>query len=179
MNIVVTEFVSLDGVVEAPEKWSFPYYNDEIEQFKLDELFASDAHLLGRETYEIFAASWPSRTGEFADQMNHKSKYVVSTTLNKGAWENTHLIKANVVKEITKLKKRSGKNILVAGSRTLVQTLVQHNLVDEYHLLIYPLVLGSGKRLFEEGSSAKLILVETKPFSSGVVLLRYQPAQGE
>lgn len=179
MNIVVTEFVSLDGVMEAPEKWSFPYWNDEISRFKLGELKASDAHLLGRETYEGFAAAWPSRTGEFADLMNRLPKYVVSTTLDEAPWENSHLIKVNVPEEIARLKKSPGRDILVAGSCILVQTLIQHNLVDEYHLLVYPLVLGSGKRLIEEGTRAKLTLMETRSFSSGVVLLRYEPAQAQ
>lgn len=174
MRVVVAEFLSLDGVMEAPEKWSFPYWNDEIAKFKSDELFASDAHLLGRVTYETFAAAWPSRTGEFADRFNALPKYVVSTTLENPDWAGTHVIKANVAEEISRLKRQPGRDIVVAGSCTLVQTLVQHGLVDEFHLLVYPLVLGSGKRLFAEGSQASLKFVETKPFSSGVVLLTYR-----
>jgi dihydrofolate reductase len=176
-KIVVAQFLSLDGVMEAPEKWSFPYSNDEFAAYKMAELKASGAHLLGRATYDIFAASWPSRTGEFADIMNSLPKYVVSTTLKKLDWDGSHQIKANVAEEVTKLKQQPGKDILVAGSATLVQTLMQHNLVDEYHILVYPLVLGSGKRFFKDGSTAKLKLVESKTFKTGVAVLTYQPAE--
>jgi dihydrofolate reductase len=180
-KVVVAEFLSLDGVMEAPEKWSFPFWNDEIAKFKLDELFASGAHLLGRVTYESFAGSWPTRTDEegFADRMNSLPKYVVSTTLEKPEWDNSHVIKENVAEEVSRLKAQPGQDMLVAGSGALVQTLMQHDLIDEYHLLVYPLVLGSGKRLFEEGSKTTLSLVDTRTFSSAVVLLVYQPAKSE
>ena len=177
MKLVVTQFVSLDGIIDEPQNWSFPYWNDEIAKFKNDELFASDAQLLGRVTYEGFAAAWPSRDGDFADKMNRMPKYVVSTTLDKAEWENSHVIKTNVPEAIAKLKQQDGKELTVHGSRTLVQTLIQHNLVDEYHLLVYPLVLGNGKRVFEQGSDTKLKLVESKTYDTGVVLLRYQPAE--
>jgi dihydrofolate reductase len=178
-RVVVTEFITLDGIMEDPHKWSFPYWNDEIDQFKHDELFASDAQLLGRVTYQGFAEAWPSRTGDFADRLNSLPKYVVSTTLERAEWNNSHLIKANVAEQVAKLKQQPGQDILVHGSRTLVQTLMQHDLVDEYHLLVYPLVLGSGKRLFRDDSAATLKLAESKAFSSGVVLLRYQPDKKE
>jgi dihydrofolate reductase len=175
-NIVVAEFLSLDGIMEEPA-WTFPYWNDEIAKFKYDELFASDAHLLGRVTYQGFAAAWPSRTDEqgFADRMNSLPKYVVSTTLERVEWNNSHLIKNNVAEEISRLKQQSGQDILVAGSAALVNTLIEHDLVDEYHLLIYPIVIGSGKRLFKDGTKTALKLVETKAFSSGVVAHIYQP----
>jgi len=176
-KVVVAEFLSLDGVMEAPEKWTFQFWNDEMAKFKHDELFASDAHLLGRVTYQIFAAAWPSRTGEFADRMNNLPKYVVSATLEKTEWKDSHVIKENVAEEIAKLKQESGQDILVAGSGTLVQTLIQHNLIDEYHLLVYPVVLGSGKRLFKDASKTTLKLVDTKAFSSGGVLLSYVPGK--
>ena len=176
-KVVVAEFLSLDGVMEAPEKWSFQFWNDEMAKFKHDELFASDAHLLGRVTYQIFAAAWPSRTGEFADRMNNLPKYVVSATLEKAEWKDSHVIKENVAEEIAKLKQQAGHDILVAGSGTLVQTLIEHNLIDEYHLLVYPVVLGSGKRLFKDASQTTLKLVDTKAFSSGVVLLSYVPGK--
>src|SRR3954451_2688897 len=128
-KIVVAQFLSVDGVMESPEKWSFPYNNDEFMTFKMDELKASGAHLLGRKTYEIFVGAWPSRTGEFADIMNRIPKYVVSTTLKQLDWEGSHQIKDNVAAEISKLKQQPGKDMLVAGSATLVQTLMQHNLV--------------------------------------------------
>jgi dihydrofolate reductase len=180
MRVVVTMFISLDGVMEDPA-WTAPYWNDEIAKFKLDELFATDAHLLGRVTYEGFAAAWPSRTDEqgFADRMNSLPKYVVSTTLKKAEWNNSTIIKDNIAEEVSRLKKQPGQDILVAGSATLVQTLMAHDLVDEYRLLTYPVVLGRGKRLFKDGSTATLKLVESKSFSSGVVLLRYQSDRKE
>jgi dihydrofolate reductase len=176
-KLVVTEFLSLDGVMEAPEKWTFQFWNDDLAKFKLDELFASDAHLLGRVTYQIFAGAWPSRSDEegFADRMNSLPKYVVSTTLKKAEWKNSHLIGENSAAEILKLKQQPGRNILVAGSATLVQTLIQHDLIDEYHFLVFPIVLGGGKRLFIDESKTTLKLVETKAFNSGVVLLSYKP----
>ncbi len=174
-KVVVTEFLSLDGVMEEPA-WTFPYWNDEIAKFKADETLASDALLLGRVTYQGFAAAWPESADEGAKYMNSVRKYVVSTTLDKAEWNNSHLIKANVVEEISGLKQQDGQDILVYGSATLVQTLVQHNLVDKYHVLVYPVVLGKGKRLFQDGSRATLKLADTKTFSSGVVALIYQPA---
>jgi dihydrofolate reductase len=175
-HLVVTEYLSLDGVMEEPA-WTTPYWNDEIAKFKSDESFASDALLLGRITYQGFAAAWPNMKDEdsFADRMNSLPKYVVSTTLEKAEWNNSRLIKANVVEEITLLKQQPGRDILVYGSGGLVQTLIAHDLIDEYHLLIYPLALGSGKRFFKDGSRARLKLVATKTFSSGVVAHIYQP----
>jgi len=177
MKIVVTEFLTLDGVMEAPNEWSFPYWGDDIAKVKLDELFAADAHLLGRVTYEGFAAAWPSMTDEagFADRMNGLPKYVVSTTLEKAEWNNSHIIKTNVAEEVSKLKQQPGGDVLVAGSATLIDALLRDDLVDEYRLLVYPIVVGKGKRLFKDGSDTKLKLVETRLFASGVVLLRYQP----
>ena len=177
-KIIVTEFLTLDGVMEEPQNWSFPYWTDEIGKFKHDELFASDAQLLGKITYEGFAAAWPGRTDAegYADRINRLPKYVVSTTLSEAnlTWKNSHLIKDNVTEEIQKLKEQPGQNILVHGSSTLVQLLMQHDLVDEHRLMIFPLVLGTGKRHFKDGVSAKLKLIESKTYSSGVVLLRYQ-----
>jgi len=169
--------MTLDGVVEAPQNWSFPYWSDETGKFKLDELLATDAHLLGRVTYEGFASAWPERTDEqgFADRMNSLPKYVVSTKLKKAEWNNSTIIKANVADEISKLKKQPGGDILVAGSVTLVRFLMEHDLVDEYRLLTYPIVLGKGQRLFSDGITASLKLTESKPMGSGVVLLRYEP----
>jgi dihydrofolate reductase len=178
-KVVVAEFLSLDGVMEEPA-WSMPYWNDEIARFKTDESFASDAHLLGRITYQGFAKVWPTRTGEEgADRMNDLPKYVVSTTLEKAEWNNSHVIKANVAEAVNLLKRQPGQDILVAGSATLVQTLIKENLVDEYHLLVYPVVVGKGKRLFQDGTTTVLQLVDSKTFSSGVMALIYQPAQGK
>ena len=183
-KLVVSEFVSVDGVIEDPggaEKsahggWTMPYWSDEIGKFKLDELFASDALLLGRVTYQGFAAAWPAMTDEagFADRMNNLPKFVASTTLHELEWNNSHLLNGNVAEEVSKLKDQPGQDILVSGSRALAQMLMQHHLVDEYHLLIYPVVLGSGKRLFGDSSDmTALRLAETTAFSSGVVLLTY------
>lgn len=175
-KIVVTEFLSLDGVMEEPQ-WTFKYWNDEIAKFKGEESSNSDALLLGRVTYQGFAAAWPQSKDEGADYFNNVRKYVVSTTLDKAEWHNSTLIKDNIVAEIAKLKQQEGKDIIVHGSATLVQTLIQHDLVDNYRLLVYPVVLGKGKRLFQEGATATLKLVETQPLSSGVAALVYQPAR--
>lgn len=174
--VVVTSFLSLDGVMESPEKWSFPYWNDAIEQFKDDELRASDAQLLGRKTYEVFAEAWPSRTGHYADRLNQTDKYVVSTSLTHPAWNNTHVIGGieSLHGELPRLKRRHPGDLLVHGSHSLVQALVQRNLVDEYHLLVYPLVLGEGRRLFADGAKASLELVSSTEMGSGVVLLIYR-----
>ena len=162
--------------MEEPFPWTSPYWNDEIAKFKRDELFTAGAHLLGRITYEGFAAAWPGRTDEqgFADRMNSLPKYVVSTTLKKADWQNSHIISANIAPEIARLKQVPGQDILVAGSATLVNTLINQDLVDELHLLVYPVILGTGKHLFSNGNKASLKLAEAKYFSSGVVLLRYQ-----
>jgi dihydrofolate reductase len=173
-NIVVTEFLSLDGVMEAPEKWSSKYWNDAIAGFKDEEVRASDAHLLGRFTYEIFGASWPSRSGDFADRFNSLPKYVVSTTLKDATWKGSHLIRGNVAEEVSKLRPKHSGDIVVAGSGQLVNTLLQHDLVDELRLLVYPIVLGGGKRLFAEGMKKGLKLTETARFGEDVVLLRYR-----
>ncbi len=174
-NVVVTEFMSLDGVVEEPA-WTFPYWNDEIARFKGEESSASDALLLGRVTYQGFAAAWPQSKDEGADYFNSVRKYVVAETLEEPLeWQNSTLIKDNIVEEITNLKQQDGKDITVHGSATLVQTLMQHDLVDRYRLLVYPVVVGSGKRLFEEGTTATLKLVESQSFGSGVVALIYEP----
>lgn len=174
-KVIVTEFVSLDGVMEAPEKWSFGYWDDEIGKLKLDELFAADALLLGRVTYEGFAAAWPSRTDEtgYADRINNLPKYVVSTTLSKPEWNNTQVIKGNLAGEVTRLKQQPGQNILVFGSAQLAASLLEEDLVDEYRLLVYPVVLGAGKRLFGEENKAGLRLLDVRKYNSGVVLLTY------
>ncbi len=183
-KIIVSEFVTLDGVMEGPGRddpfelagWTMPYANQEIGKLKFDELFASDALLLGRVTYEGFAKAWPTMKGtaDFGEKMNSIPKYVVSTILNKADWNNSTIIKKNAADEISKLKQESGGNILVAGSAALISSLMEHKLVDEYRLLIYPLVLGKGKRLFRDDAKTRLKLIETKSFSSGVVALTYQ-----
>ena len=173
-NIIVTEFLSLDGVMEAPT-WTFKYWNDEIAQFKGEESSASDALLLGRVTYQGFAAAWPESTDEGAAYFNSVRKYVVSTTLDKAEWNNSTVINTNIVAAIADLKQQDGQDITVHGSATLVQTLMQHDLVDRYRLLVYPVVVGKGKRLFQEGTTATLKRVGSQAFSSGVVALIYEP----
>ena len=190
-RIVVTEFVSLDGVMEAPgggedfkhAGWTFEIERgDEGDKFKLDETLSSEALLLGRKTYEGFAAAWPSRTDEvgFADKFNSMPKYVVSSTLENPEWNNTTVLKGDPVKEVSKLRQRPGGDIVVHGSAQLVQTLLEHDLVDELHLMIYPVVLGTGKRLFDETSDKKrLRLTDSKTVGDGITTCIYEPARPE
>jgi dihydrofolate reductase len=189
-NIVATEYVTLDGVMEAPETWTFQFWND--------ELFAADALLLGRVTYDGFAAAWPSQSDpevaaelengdstldsadlvRFADRMNGLPKYVVSTTLEKAEWNNSHVIKYNVVEELIKLKEQSGQDILLSGSADLLNSLIPHDVIGEYRFMNYPIVVGRGKRLFENGIDAMTLrLVDTKLTGTGVVILTYRPAR--
>jgi len=169
-------YVSLDGVMEEPA-WTREFWNEELAKFQYDQLFASDALLLGRVTYQGFAAAWPSMTDEqgFADRMNSMPKFVASTTLKEAEW-NATLIKGDVAAEVAKLKQQPGQDLLLYGSGELVHTLMQHGLIDEYRLMVHPVVLGSGKRLFRDGSpTTTLRLVDTKTTSTGVVILTYQP----
>ncbi len=158
--------------MEAPENWFFPFQNEQTAKFKHEELWASDALLLGKVTYQVFSNSWPSRQGDFANRMNSLPKYVVSTSLNQLPWNNSFQIKDHLLEEISKLKQQPGQDILVTGSSVLAQTLMQHELVDEYRLLIHPIVLGNGKRLYQEENQAALKLIQTQSFDTGMVLLR-------
>ena len=188
-RIVVTEFVSLDGVMEDPGGsenfgqggWSFKISRgDEGDKFKLDETFGSQALLLGRVTYEGFAEAWPSREGEFADKFNSMPKYVVSSTLDQPEWNNSTVLKGDVMEEVGKLRQEQDGDIVVHGSARLVQTLIEHDLVDELRLMVYPVVLGSGKRLFGDTSDKKpLRLVDSKVVGDGVAILIYEPAGEE
>ncbi len=183
-RVIASEFVTLDGVVEDPS-WTFQFSSEQREKFKFDELFASDALMLGRVTYEVFAASWPRMTeqageaGEYANMMNGYPKYVASTTLEEPLeWNNSTLIKGDVTEEVLNLKQQPGKDILIFGSGDLVNTLMQHDLIDEYRLMVFPVVVGGGKRLFGEGIEKMVLnLVDTKTLGSGVVVLSYQRAQ--
>ncbi|MEE6449430.1 dihydrofolate reductase family protein [Gottfriedia acidiceleris] len=153
-----------------------PYFNEEVGKFQNDLLFTSEILLLGRVTYQGFAAAWPSMTDEdgFADKMNSMPKVVASTTLEEAEW-NASLIKDNIAEEVSKLKQQPGQNILIYGSGELMQSLMQHDLIDEYHLMVHPVVLGSGKPLFSDGIDKKVFkLLKTKNTSSGVVILSYQ-----
>jgi len=187
-RIVVTEFVSLDGVMEDPGGaegyehggWSFQVSRgDEGDKFKLDELLEAEAQLLGRVTYEGFAKAWPSITDEagFAEKMNSMPKYVVSSTITDPEWQNTTVLSRDVSEEVSKLKQEVDGNILVAGSAQLVQALIEHDLVDELRLMVYPVVLGSGKSLFAETSDKKALrLADSKVVGDGVMILVYESA---
>lgn len=178
-KVIASEYVTLDGVMDEPSLWSGPFWSDEASNFKHNELFASDALLLGRVTYEGFAKAWPTMegTGDYGERMNSLPKYVVSTTMDKAEW-NATLIKGLVAEAVAALKQQPGQDILVFGSGQLLHTLIQHDLVDEYRLMVHPIIKGSGKRLFPEGIAQTVLqLVETKPFSSGVVVLTYQPVR--
>lgn len=176
-KLIISEFVSLDGVMEDPQ-WTFPFSSEEQEKFKFNELKSSDALLLGRVTYEGFAAAWPNmieQTGEYGEMMNGYAKYVVSSTLEETTWNHSSLIKGDLAQEVYKLKQEPGRDILVFGSRTLAQSLMQLGLVDEYQLLVFPVVLGSGQRLFGDDNTEKVLeLVESKRFDSGVMALTYR-----
>lgn len=187
-KLVVTEFVSVDGVFEDPGGaegyehggWTFEYDRGEDgDRFKLDELMDAEVQLLGRVTYEGFAEAWPSREGEFADKLNNDPKYVVSTSLRDPAWQNTTVISANVVDRIAKLKAETPGTILVAGSGTLVSALLDADLVDELRLMVFPTILGRGRRLFPDGiGRLKLKLAEAKPVGSdGVQIQVYERAR--
>jgi dihydrofolate reductase len=191
-KVVVTEFISLDGVIEDPGGsedyeyggWSFEYdRGKDGDQFKQDELEAADAALLGRVTYEGFAAAWPEREGDeeegsFAEIINNMPKYVVSTTIDDPGWKNAHVISENVPEEVEKLKSQYDRDIQVAGSATLVQTLIENDLVDQWNLMVFPTILGKGKRLFGDGfERRKLKLVEDRGVGSdGIRVQIYERA---
>lgn len=185
-RIVVTEFVSLDGVMEDPggagsfrhAGWSFEIQRgDEGDRFKLEETMSSEALLLGRVTYEVFAEAWPSREGEFADKFNSMPKYVVSSTLEHPEWTNTTVLKGDAVEEVRRLKQEREGDVVVHGSAQLVQTLLEHDLVDELRLMVFPVVLGTGKRIFSETSDKKTLrLVDSKIVGEGVAIMVYHPA---
>jgi dihydrofolate reductase len=180
-KLVVTEFVTLDGVIEDPGGaeggrggWAFKFdQGDEGAKFKFDELMASDAQLLGRVTYEGFSKAWPTMegTGEFGEKMNEMPKFVVSTTLESPEWNNTTVLKGDLAEEVGKLKEQFTGDILVAGSAKLAQSLLALDLVDELHLMVFPIVLGAGKRLFADGAeTTSLSLIDTKPTGDVVTL---------
>src|SRR5687768_7033190 len=184
-KLVVTEFVSLDGVMEAPggedfkyPGWSFAFARGEDgNQFKLDETLETEALLIGRVTYESFAGAWPKREGEFADKFNNMPKYVVSSTLQDPEWNNSTVLKGDVVEEVSKLRQEQDGDIVVHGSAQLAQTLMDHDLVDELRLMVFPVVLGSGKRLFGQTSDKKALrLADSKTVGDGVEILRYERA---
>jgi dihydrofolate reductase len=184
-RIVVTEYISIDGVVEAPsgtEDFERVGWTDDFSRgpegdaFKVEETMASDALLLGRGTYDGFAPVWPHVEGEFGDKFNTMPKYVVSSTLENPQWNNTTVLRGDVVDEVRKLKRQYQRDIVVHGSPQLARTLIEHDLVDALHLMVYPVIVGAGKRLFTETTAKKnLRLVETKAFNDGITVLIYQP----
>lgn len=187
-KIIASQFITLDGVIEAPGSgdvtleglrgWSEPFMTPEMGQFILQQMDDSDALLLGRVTYQGFAAFWPSvpDSDPFGSRMNNLTKYVVSTTLPSADWKNSHLINTNIYEEIARLKQQPGKNISITGSATVVRTLLQHDLLDELQLCVCPVVLGTGKTLFQPGGDKKaLSLVDTKIYPTGMVLHTYRP----
>lgn len=184
-KIIISEFISIDGVMEGPGPddpfnfagWTMAYGSSETMKIKLDEIKASDALLLGHTTYEGFAKAWPGRTDKmgFGDKMNSMKKYVVSDTLKTADWNNTEIITSkDLVEKLTTLKSEEGGDILVNGSSLLVKSLNDNNLVDTYRLLVFPIILGAGKRLFNENNKLELKLVRTQSFDTGVVLLEYE-----
>ena len=186
-RIVVTEFVSLDGVMEDPGgsehskhgAWTFKFNRgEEGNKFKVDEVQNAEARLLGRVTYEGFAEAWPTRTGDpFSDKFNSMPKYVVSSKLKKADWNNSTILKGDVVEEVSKLKEKVRGDILVSGSAKLVQTLIANDLVDQLNLMVFPVILGSGKRLFGETKDLKTLqLAESKTVGDGVAIMIYKPA---
>jgi dihydrofolate reductase len=188
-RIVVTEFISLDGVIEDPGGaedykyggWSFEISRgDEGDQFKLDEALNADALLLGRRTYEGFAAAWPSRDGEFADKFNNMPKYVVSSTLTDPEWSNSTVLDGDLADEVSRLRQEVDGDVVVHGSAQLVQALIEQGLVDELRLMVFPVVLGAGKRLFGETSDKRpLRLADSQIVGDGVAILTYEPAAAE
>ncbi len=184
-KIIVTEFITLDGVIEAPggketdhphAGWQFTYNAPEGGRYKVDELASVDALLLGKTTYEVFAAYWPHQTGaEFAGPINKLPKYVVSRSLQKVEWNNSHILR-DVAKDVAALKNSNGGDILVYGSATLVKALLHHNLVDELRLMVYPLSIGGGLRLFDDSRELKKFkLKNSRALDNGVLNLEYQP----
>jgi dihydrofolate reductase len=179
-KILAAEFMTLDGVMEAPEQWHSQYFNDEMGADQATVMAETELLLLGRRTYEVFAASWPSRTAEdfgpFASYMNDTPKLVVSSTLDSVEWQNSTLLTGDVVEELSRLKQEPGKSIVVLGSATLVRSLLRDDLLDELRLLVDPILVGSGRRLFaDDAGLTRLRLVASKTFRTGALSLTYAP----
>jgi dihydrofolate reductase len=180
-KVVAAEFLSLDGVMESPDKWHFPYFNEEMGQAVGEGFAAANAMLMGRVNYEEWAAYWPGQDPEenpMAAQMNSMQKYVVSTTLEEPLeWQNSTLIGEDVAEEIANLKQGEGGDIVISGSGALVRSLLQYGLLDELKLMVHPILVGGGKRLFEDGGEQRALeLVESQTFETGVLYLTYRPA---
>ena len=184
-KLLVSESITLDGVFEGPVKlpfekfehagWTESYFSEEQAQYLSEGISGEGSLLLGRMTYEYFEAAWTPQTGPVADFMNNATKYVVSASLKKASWHNSTLINGNILEEIKKLKQQPGKDLAILGSGALVRSLMDCDLIDEYSLLVYPVVLGTGKRLFGNQNKTALKLKEARAFGSGVVLLSFKP----
>lgn len=179
MRLVATEYVSLDGIFDEPGEWSHPFFNEEAAEFKYGELMAADAQLLGRRTYDGFAAAWPTMedTGDFGERMNSMPKYVVSSTLTNPTWSNTQVLAGDAATEVARLKERPGRDLLLAGSGQLFNALLRAGLIDVCRLMVHPIVLGEGPRLFESGTDLRrnLALTSVLQFKTGIVVLEYTP----
>jgi dihydrofolate reductase len=175
-KIIESTLVSLDGVIGDPHLWAMNYFDNEAQEDSLEMLLASDAMLMGRRTYEIFAGVWPARTGDYADRMNGIRKYVFSSTLERADWNNSTIIRGDVATEVAKLKQQDGQGLVIYGHGPLGQTLLEHGLLDELRFCIHPLLVGRGGLLFREGEKTNLKLIAKKTLGTGVVVLSYQPA---
>lgn len=179
-KVIVSTQVSLDSVQEDPQLFVFDYFNEEIMDYSKEQLFNSDALVMGRVTYEGFAEAWSTRTGDdFSDRMNSLPKYVASRTLQEPLRWNAHLLKGDVAKAVAKLKDQSGQDILQFGLGELTHTLIQQGLVDELRFLVFPVAVGRGQRIFETFDKTALKLLQTKTFKTGVVALHYQPVKSK
>lgn len=179
-KVIVSTYVTLDGRVDEVQDWALPYDDEESVKYHTDLLSNSDGLLLGRKTWEIFAAIWPSRSGEFAyvDQINSMAKYVASTTLKDLDWENSHLIEGDVAEGVAKLKQQRGQDLVLYGCHDLMHSLLDHDLIDEYRLVVQPVLLGKGRTLLRDGAErVNLDLVDTAVIPSGVAILTYQPVR--
>jgi dihydrofolate reductase len=177
---IVSTYVTLDGRVDEIRDWTIPYDDDGVAKYHTDLLMNSDGLLLGRKTYEIFAALWPSLSGKlpYVDKLNSMAKYVASTTLKELEWENSQLIEGDVAEGVAKLKQQPGQDLVMYGCHDLMHSLLEHDLVDEYRLLVHPIVLGKGRSFFEDGAGrVDLDLVDTAVISNGVAVLTYQPVR--
>lgn len=178
-KLIVSEFISLDGVIEAPQDWHFPYVTDDMQEVVNASLHESDGAMFGRVTYDEFASFWPHQEGNafgIGDKLNNQPKYVVTNTLDKADWNNTTIIRGDVVEQIRKLKSEGEGTLAITGSATLIQFLSDNDLIDEYLLFVHPVIVGSGKKLFKDGmNKASLKLIGQQTFNGGVILARYAP----
>ena len=176
-KIIVTEFVSLDGVFEDPHEWHFPFFLEQAQQYKMNELRATDALLLGRVTYEGFAQAWPERSGdEFSDRFNSMPKYVVSESLGSPTWTNSHVVRGDLAAELGTIRERHAQDVFIHGSGALANSLLRQGLIDEVRLMVHPIVVGTGRRFFEEETSIPALeLADVTTWDGGIALMTYRP----